>query len=84
MSKLIIKTESNEMDNFDLNELMDLAETYVGTMIDVIYRRLMDREFALQDPEVVMLLVALINILEHDNRGDRPTEVLSMAAYREQ
>ena len=72
------------MDNFDLNELMDLAETYVGTMIDVIYRRLMDREFALQDPEVVMLLVALINILEHDNRGDRPTEVLSMAAYREQ
>ena len=30
-----------------------------------------------------MLLTALINILGHDNRGDRPTEVLSMAAYGE-
>ena len=34
-------------------------------------------------PEVVMLLTALINILGHDNRGDRPTEVLLMAAYGE-
>ena len=30
-----------------------------------------------------MLLVNLINILGHDNRGDRPTEVLLMAAYEE-
>ena len=30
-----------------------------------------------------MLLTALINILGHDNRGDRPTEVLLMAAYGE-
>ena len=52
-------------------------------MIDAIYRRLMDRDFAMEDPEVVMLLTALINILGHDNRGDRPTEVLSMAAYGE-
>ena len=52
-------------------------------MIDAIYRRLMDRDFALEDPEVVILLVALINILRHDNRGDRSTEVLLMAAYGE-
>ena len=71
------------MDNFNLDELMDLAEAYVGPMIDAIYRRLMDRDFALEDPEVVMLLTALINILGHDNRGDRPTEVLLMAAYGE-
>ena len=62
---------------------MDLAEAYVGPMIDAIYRRLMDRDFALEDLEVVMLLTALINILGHDNRGDRPTEVLLMAAYGE-
>ena len=31
-----------------------------------------------------MLLTALINILGHDNRGDRPTEVLLMAAYEEE
>ena len=71
------------MDNFNLDELMDLAEAYVGPMVDAKYRRLMDRDFALEDPEVVMLLTALINILGHDNRGDRPTEVLLMAAYGE-
>ena len=71
------------MDNFNLDELMDLAEAYVGPMIDAIYRRLIDRDFALEDPEVVMLLTAMINILGHDNRGDRPTEVLLMAAYGE-
>ena len=62
---------------------MDLTEAYIGPMIDAIYRRLMDRDIALEDPEVVMLLTALINILGHDNRGDRPTEVLLMAAYGE-
>ena len=67
------------MDNFNLDELMDLAEAYVGPMVDAINRRLMDRDFALEDPEVVMLLTALINILWHDNRGDRHTEVLLMA-----
>ena len=58
------QTESNlknRMDNFNLDELMDLAEAYVGPIIGAIYRRLMDRVFALEDPEVVMLLTALIN-----------------------
>ena len=77
-----IKPEKR-MDNFNLDELIDLAEAYVGPMVDAIYRRLMDRDFALDDPEVVMLLTALINILGHDNRGDHPTEVLLMAAYGE-
>ena len=58
------------MDNFILDELMDLAEAYVGPMVDAIYRRLMDRDSALEDPEVVMLLTALMNILGHENRGD--------------
>ena len=63
---------------------MNLAEAYVGPMIDAIYRRrLINRDFALEDPEVVMWLTALIIILGHDNRGDRPTEVLLMAAYGE-
>ena len=71
------------MDNFNLDELMDLADAYVGQMVDAIYRRLMDRHFALEDPEVVMLLTALINFLGHDNRGNHPTEVLLVAAYGE-
>ena len=71
------------MDNFDFNGLMDLAETYVGPTVDAICRRLTDQDFALEDPELVMLLVALIKVLGHDNRGDLPTEVLLMAAYGE-
>ena len=62
------------MDSFNLDELLDLAEAYVGPIVDAIYRRLMDRDFALDDPEVVMLLTALINILGNDNCGDRPTD----------
>ena len=61
------QTESNETDNFDLNELMELAEAYKGPVIDAIYRRLMDRDFAVEDPEVIMLLVALTNSLGHDS-----------------
>ena len=56
------QTESNEMDIFDSSELMDLAEAYIGPMIDAIYRRLTDRDFALEKPEVVRLLVALLNL----------------------
>ena len=40
-----IEIESHEIDNFDLNELMDLAEAYVVPVIDAI-------------TEVVMLLAA--------------------------
>ena len=71
------------MDNFNSNELMNLAEAYVEPMVDAIYRQLMDRGFALEDPEVVMLLAVLINMLGHDNRGDRPMEVLLMGACGE-
>ena len=42
----IIETESYEIDNFDLNELMDLLDAYVRPVIDAFYRRLMDRDFA--------------------------------------
>ena len=69
------------MDIFDLNLLIEIQMAYVGPMIGAIYCRLMVRDFALEDPQVVKWLVALINILGHDNRGDRPTEVLMMAAY---
>ena len=37
---------------------MDLAEAYVVPVIDAIYCRLMERDFAVEDPEVVMLQAA--------------------------
>ena len=64
--------------------MIDLAEAYVRPVIDAIYRRLMERDFALEASAVVMLLAALTNILGHDNSGDSPTEVLLMAAYGQQ
>ena len=60
---------------------MVLAEAYVRPVMNAIYRQLMVRDIALQDPEVGMLLAAIINTLGHDNRGDRSKEVLLMAAY---
>ena len=66
------------MDNFA--ELMDLAEAYVEPVIDEFYRRLLERDYVQDDPEVAKLTAALPNILMHDNRENRPTEVLLMAA----
>ena len=60
------------MDNFNLDELMDLAEAYVGPMVDAIYHRLIERDFALEDPEVVMLLTALITIWGTTTVGTAP------------
>ena len=53
-------------------------------MRSIVGCRLTDRDFTLEDPEIVMLLADLTNILGHDNRGNRPTEVLLMAAYGRQ
>ena len=48
------------MDNFD--ELMDLPEAYVGPVIDELYRRLLERDYAQNDPELAILTAALKNI----------------------
>ena len=47
------------MDNFD--ELMDLAEAYVEPVIGQLYRRLLERDYAQDDPAVAMLTAALNN-----------------------
>ena len=67
-----------------LDESMDLAEAYVGPNVEELYRRLMERDNAQDDIEVVMLTAALTNILGHDNRGDHPTEVFLMPAWGQQ
>ena len=56
------------MDSFD--EMMDLAEANVGPVKDEPYRRLLERDYSQDDPEVAMLTAALTNLLGHDNRGD--------------
>ena len=58
------------MDNTD--ESRDLADAYSRPAIDEFYRRLVERFFAQDDSEVIMLTVAQKNILAHDNRRDCP------------
>ena len=70
------------MDNID--KLIFLAEACVGPVIDELYRRLLERDYAQDDPEVAMLTGALTNILGHDNRGDRFKEAILIAAWGEQ
>ena len=53
-------------------ELMDRAEANVGAMLDAFYRRLTDRDFAAAEPKIAMWLVDSVNILGHDNRGEKP------------
>ena len=70
------------MDNID--KLIFLAEACVGPVIDELYRRLLERDYAQDDPEVAMLTGALTNILGHDNSGDRFKEAILIAAWGEQ
>ena len=55
-----------------LEELMDLAEIYVGPVIDELPCRLLERDYVQYDTEVVILAAILTNILGHDNHGDAP------------
>ena len=66
------------MENFD--KLVDLTEVCVRPDIDELYRRLLERNYAQEDIEVVMLTAALMKILGHDNRGERPAEVMLIVA----
>ena len=63
---------------------MDLAEACVGPMVDAIYRRLIERDFALEDPRGGHVADRPDQHLGGTTTvGDRPTEVLLMAAYGE-
>ena len=53
-------------------------------VIGKLYGRLLERDYAQDDPKVVMLTPALANILGHDNCGDTTMEVLLRAAWGEQ
>ena len=55
----------------------------MGPVVDELYLKLLERDYAQYDPKIVMLTAALTNIIGHDNLGDRPREVLLMAAWGE-
>ena len=67
----------------DTNELMEFLSASLGATLDEIYQRLIDCDFAREDPGLAMFVVALLNALGREGRGNRPTEVVLMLAFGE-
>ena len=68
----------------DTNELMEFLSAGQGATLDEIYQRLIDCDFTREDTGLAaMFVVALLNALRREGRGNRPTEVVLMLAYGE-
>ena len=67
----------------DTNELMEFLSASLGATLDEIYQRLIDCDFTREDPGLAMFVVALLNALGREVRGNRPTEVVLMLAFGE-
>ena len=67
----------------DTNELMEFLSASLGATLDEIYQRLIDYDFTREDPGLAMFVVALLNALGREGRGNRPTEVVLMLAFGE-
>ena len=67
----------------DQNNLMEFLSANLGATLDEIYQRLIDCDFAQEDPGLAMFVVALLNSLRREGRGKRPTEVVLMLAFGE-
>ena len=67
----------------DTKDLMDFISASLGTTLDEIYQRLIDCNFGLEEPELVMFTVAVLNAMGREGRGDHPTEVVLKLAFSE-
>ena len=67
----------------DTNDLMEFVSASLGATLDKIFQRLIDCDFAQEDPGPKMFVVALLNALGREGRGNRPLEVVLMLAFLE-
>ena len=67
----------------DTNDLMEFLSVSLRATLDEIYQRLIDRDFAQEDPGLAMFVVELLNALGREGRGNRPTDVVLMLAFGE-
>ena len=67
----------------DTNELMEFLSASLGATLDEIYQRLIDCDFTREDPGLAMFVVALLNALGREGRGNCPTEVVLMLVFGE-
>ena len=73
--------ENQHAETGDTNELTEFLSASLGATLDEIYQRLIDCDFTREDPGLAMFVVALLNALGREGRGNRPTEVVLMLAY---
>ena len=67
----------------DINDFMDFVSGSLGATLGDIYQRLIDCDFAREHPGLAMIVVALLNTLGGEVRGNRPTELVLMLAFGE-
>ena len=65
----------------DTNELMEFLSASLGATLDEIYQRLIDCDFTQEDPGLAMIVVALLNALGREGRGNPP--IVLMLAFGE-
>ena len=75
--------ESTRSEMGDTNQLMEFLSASLGATLDEIYQRLIDCDFTREDAGLAMFVVALLNALGREGRGNRPTEVVLMLAFGE-
>ena len=73
----------NTIEMGDTNELREFLSASLGAILDEIYQRLIDCDFTREDPVLAKFVVALLNALGREGRGNRPTEVVLMLAFGE-
>ena len=62
---------------------MDFISATLETTLDEVYRQLLDCNFELEDRAWAMFLVALMNGMESEGGGNRPTDVVLLLAFGE-
>ena len=58
----------------DTNDSIKFLSASLGATLDEIYQRLIDCDFAQEDTGLAMFVVALLNALGREGRGNSPTD----------
>ena len=62
---------------------MEFLSASLGATLDEIYQRLIDCDFTREDSGLAMFVVALLNAVGREGRGNHPTEFVLMLAFGE-
>ena len=65
----------------DTNDLMEFVSASLGAALDETYQQLIDCILAKEDSGLAMFVVAHLNTLGREGRGDHLTEVVLMLAF---